>query len=120
MRERNRLSYRNRIRLPVILTIVIFGGLVGMRYIKLVRAHHTENRLSTELRNLNHEIVSLNSHIADLKGRRQALLSEDSLTASVAARGLKLATFDQSTVIHIGQRTDGGKTVAQTSTAQHQ
>ncbi|MBL9142735.1 MAG: hypothetical protein JNM99_03540 [Verrucomicrobiaceae bacterium] len=102
MTRRNRLRYRNNIRLPIILFILIVGSLVGLRWIKEVRAHHLENRLSSQLRNINHEIATLSSHISDLKGRRQALLTEDALLKAMADRKLKMDPIDLSTVMHIG------------------
>jgi hypothetical protein len=114
MKARNRLRYRNNIRLPAILFIVIVGSLVGLRWIKEVRAHHLENRLSTQLRTMNREIATLSSHISDLKGRRQELLTEDALNRAIAERGLKVEPFDPVTVIHIGgtPRTDSATAMA--------
>lgn len=107
MTRRNRLRYRNNIRLPIILFILIVGSLVGLRWIKEVRAHHLENRLSSQLRNINHEIATLSSHISDLKGRRQALLTEDALLKAMADRKLQMSPIDLSTVMHIGTAATG-------------
>ena len=116
MNRRNRLRYRNNIRLPVILFILIVGSLVGLRWIKEVRSHHLENRLSSQLRTLNHEITILTSHISDLKGRRQALLTEDALTRAMAEQKLRMSDFDPATVIHIGTgRTQSAAAMVQTS-----
>ena len=109
----NRLRYRNRIRLPVVLFLVIVGGLVGTRWIKEVRAHHLQNRLSTELRTLNHDITELDRTIADLKGRQQSLLTEDALNAALTKRGVKMEKFDQSTVIEISAVPAGPESLAQ-------
>lgn len=117
MNRRNRLCYRNHIRLPVILFILIVGGLVGTRWIKEVRVHHQENRLSSQLRTVNHQIATLTSHISDLKGRRQALLTEDALRHSMAEHHIQMSGFDPSTVIHIGTpRAQSATAMAQPST----
>lgn len=112
-RTSNRLRYRNRIRLPVVLFLVIVGGLVGTRWIKEVRAHHLQNRLSTELRNLNHEISELERNIADLRGRQQSLLTEDALNAALVKRGVKMEKFDPATVIEISASGTGPESLAQ-------
>lgn len=113
MRTSNRLRYRNRVRLPVVLFLVIVGGLVGTRWIKEVRAHHVQNRLSTELRALNLEITELERNIADLKGRQQSLLTEDALNAALARRGVKMDKFEAGTVIEISATPTGPETLAQ-------
>lgn len=112
-RTSNRLRYRNRIRLPVVLFLVIVGGLVGTRWIKEVRAHHLQNRLSTELRNLNHEVAELDRSIADLRGRQQSLLTEDALNEALAKRGLKMEKFDPASVIEISSIPTGPDSLAQ-------
>ena len=116
MRTTNRLRYHNRIRLPVVLFIVIVGGLVGTRWINEVRAHHLENRLSTELRGLNHDITMLDRAIGDLKGRQQSLLTEDALNAALVKRGVKMEKFDPTTVIEISAAASGPDALAQNAT----
>ncbi len=115
MRTGNRLRYRNSIRLPGVLFLVIVGGLVGTRWIKEVRAHHLENRLSSELRELNHEITLLDRTIGDLNGRRQSLVTEDALNAALEKRGVKMQKFDAAKVIEIPAGKTSAESLAQTS-----
>ena len=90
MSRRNRSRYRNNIGLPVILFFVLGAGLVGARWVKEVRAHNLQNRLSVELRQLNHDCVQLRRDISDLEGRETSLLTEDSLHKELAKLGITL------------------------------
>lgn len=115
MKTGNRLRYRNSMRLPVVLFIVIVGGLVGTRWIKEVRAHHQENRLSMELRDLNHEITLLDRAIGDLNGRRQSLMTEDALNTALSKRGVKMNKFESGTVLEISAVPAKPEALAQTN-----
>ncbi len=99
--SRNRNRYRNSIRLPVILFLVITGGLVGARWIREVKAHNLQNRLSVELRQLNHDCLSLRRDISDLEGRETALLTEDSLSKQLSKLGIKLDQHHATPVLEI-------------------
>jgi hypothetical protein len=90
MSRRNTNRYRQSVRMPVILLLVITGGLVGARWIKEVRAHNLQNRLCVQLRQLDHDCVQLKRDIGDLEGRATALLTEDSLNKQLSKLGITL------------------------------
>ncbi len=101
--RRNR--YRNSIRLPVILFVMIVGGLVGTRWIKEVRARHEVLRLSTEVRELDHSVTSLRRDIKDLTSRYSALTTDDQLKARLTKRHIEMRDIALGTIVSVGVET---------------
>ncbi len=101
MRNRNRNRYRNSIRLPAILFIMIVGGLVGARWIKEIRARHETMRLSTEVRALDHDVTTLRRDIKDLTSRYSALITEDTLKTRLRERHIEMHDIATETIISL-------------------
>ena len=101
MRNRIRNRYRNSIRLPVILFFMISGGLVGARWIKEIRARHESLRLSTEVRELDHEVTTLRRDIKDLTSRYSALITEDMLKARLKDKRIEMRDIATNTIISL-------------------
>ena len=101
MRPRNRHRYRNSVRLPVILFFVIVGGLVGTRWVKEIRAQHATMALSTQVRDLDRDIVTLRRDIKDLNSRYSALITEDVLMARLRDRKLDMHNIETNTIISL-------------------
>ncbi len=87
MKLRNRKQYHNTVRLPIILFLIVVGGLVGTRWMNEVRTQHLAQRLSSEARKLEHEALELRGHIKDLQGRASELLTRDAVNAALQAAG---------------------------------
>jgi outer membrane murein-binding lipoprotein Lpp len=97
--SKNRHRYRNQVRLPVILFLLIAGGLIGARWIREVSVQAEQNKLSTRLRDLNHRAAILDQDINDLRGRETALVAEDVLIRRMAEGDMHMNRVDQSQVI---------------------
>ena len=87
MKLRNRKHYNNTVRLPIILTILAVGSLVGTRWMNEVRTQHLAQRLASESRDIEHDIVELRGHIKDLRGRASEMLTRDAVNVVFKAEG---------------------------------
>jgi hypothetical protein len=98
MSNQRKRIYRNPIRRPVILSVIIVGLLVGARWYREVRVNHRQNDLSSNLRQTKSDIVGLKAEIEELKARTVALLTEDALLQAIAAKDIKMENIDRSKV----------------------
>jgi hypothetical protein len=90
LRRRSAKYYHNGVRLPIILFLVIVGGLIGTRWMNEVRVQHLAQRLDRESRQLERDAVEIRGHIKDLEGQAYALLNRDSVNATLATKGVSM------------------------------
>ncbi len=95
----NRRRERNSFRLPLILLIVIAGGLVGTRWMKEMRINHELHRLATEQRQVEYQISELKRDIKDLEGRFSAMVTRDAVQKTLAERGIVMRKIQPDSVI---------------------
>ena len=90
IRRRSPKQYNNDVRLPIILFIIIVGGLVGTRWMYEVQVQHLAQRLDRESRQLERDNVELQGHLKDLEGRAFALLARDAVNTTLATKGITM------------------------------
>ena len=97
----NKKKDSDNMRLPLILLLVIVGGLVSARMMREMRANHAAHQLTVEERNLTQELQQLNRDITDLEGRFRGLINRGVMNKNLATLGVKMDDISDHQVIEV-------------------
>jgi homoserine dehydrogenase len=104
----NRRRQRNSPKVPLLLMVLIGGGLVGTKWVCTVQAKHEELSLESQERQLVSQIEQCKLDIINQQGRIKELAARDQVRSLLPKHNIRMVEVQKESVITLPQLQPGG------------